>query len=145
MRTRECSGVYHLTVARLEPRVEIFVTYDGLGGLPDRSILADIVYELQRQSLDWFKVLDAIKQHGGRVGVSFLDYVSYGVGGGDATAEFPYGRMMLLWYEDDKLLLRRNPPLVPADDLPATEREVEILPIVSPVSAPPRDGQILST
>ena len=139
MRTKPCDGVLRLDVTALDPRVEIHVAYDGLAGLSRRSILSDLVTEIERKGPKELPILvAALKRHGGIVTLSYLDYVSYGIGGGDATAEQVYHRTMLLWHEParpatgkqprvpEHLVLDRNPSLVPAGG-------VGIAPAVNPL------------
>jgi hypothetical protein len=98
MRTKAVEGVLRVDVMALEPRPAVYLAYDGLGGLSQRPILRDLVDELQRQGPEPFaKFLDALRAHrSGQVHVYFADYVSYGIGGGDATAEFFFGTFLLL-------------------------------------------------
>ncbi|MCI4317445.1 MAG: hypothetical protein L3J96_02810 [Thermoplasmata archaeon] len=98
MRTKAVEGVLRLDVVTLDPRPAAYLAYDGLGGLSQRPILRDLVEELQRQGADAFpKFLEALRAHrSGQVHVYFADYVSYGIGGGDATAEFFFGTFLLL-------------------------------------------------
>ena len=98
MRTKAVEGVLRVDVMALEPRPAAYLAYDGLGGLSQRPILRDLVEELQRQGADAFpKFLGALRaHHSGQVHVYFADYVSYGIGGGDATAEFFFGTFLLL-------------------------------------------------
>lgn len=98
MRTKQVEGVLRLDVVALDPRPAIYLAYDGLGGLSQRPLLRDLVEELQRQGPDALKgLLDGLRRHhSGQVHVYFADYVSYGIGGGDATAEFFFGTFLLL-------------------------------------------------
>lgn len=98
MRTKAVEGVLKLDVVTLEPRPAIYLAYDGLGGLSQRPLLRDLVEELQRKGPDAFpKLLEALRRHrSGQVHVYFSDYVSYGIGGGDATAEFFFGTFLIL-------------------------------------------------
>jgi hypothetical protein len=98
MRTKAVEGVLRADVVALEPRPAVYLAYDGLGGLSQRPILRDLVDELQRQGPETFsKFLDALREHrSGQVHVYFADYVSYGIGGGDATAEFFFGTFLML-------------------------------------------------
>ncbi|HTT14321.1 MAG TPA: hypothetical protein VMG14_01405 [Thermoplasmata archaeon] len=123
-----------MDVVATDPRVEICVAYDGLTGLSQRSILRDIWDELVAKGPTEFqKLVEALKRHGGIVTVTYLDYVSYGIGGGDATAENTWPHTMLIWCEPARpaegipahVALRRNPPVVPALELPTVERQVE--------------------
>jgi hypothetical protein len=98
MRTKAVEGVLRVDVMALEPRPAAYLAYDGLGGLSQRPILRDLVEELQRQGPEAFaRFLEALRAHrSGQVHVYFSDYVSYGIGGGDATAEFFFGTFLLL-------------------------------------------------
>jgi hypothetical protein len=83
----------------LDLRPEVYLSYDGLGGLSQRPLLRDLVEELHRQGPQVLKdFLDAMRaRRMGYLHVDFADYVSYGIGGGDATAEFFFGRFMILY------------------------------------------------
>ena len=98
MRTKQVESVLRLDVVTLEPRPAVYLAYDGLGGLSQRPLLRDLVEELHRQGpkvlQDFLTALR--KTHSGQVHVYFADYVSYGIGGGDATAEFFFGTFLLL-------------------------------------------------
>jgi hypothetical protein len=98
MRTKQVDGVVRLDVVALDPRPAIYLAYDGLGGLSQRPLLRDVVEEIQRKGAESFTLfLDALRRHrSGQVHVYFSDYVSYGIGGGDATAEFFFGTFLLL-------------------------------------------------
>jgi hypothetical protein len=98
VRTKQVDGVLRLDVVALDPRPAIYLSYDGLGGLSQRPLLRDLVEEIQRKSAESFpNFLDALRRHrSGQVHVYFSDYVSYGIGGGDATAEFFFGTFLLL-------------------------------------------------
>jgi hypothetical protein len=98
MRTKQVDGVLRLDVVALDPRPAIYLSYDGLGGLSQRPLLRDLVEEIQRKGPESFPLfLDALRRHrSGMVHVYFSDYVSYGIGGGDATAEFFFGTFLLL-------------------------------------------------
>jgi hypothetical protein len=98
MRTKQVDGVLRMDVVTLDPRPAIYLAYDGLGGLSQRPLLRDIVEELQRKGSTAFQeFLDALKRHrSGMVHVYFADFVSYGIGGGDATAEFFFGTFLLM-------------------------------------------------
>ncbi|HTT74238.1 MAG TPA: hypothetical protein VMG99_08900 [Thermoplasmata archaeon] len=97
MRTKECEGVLRLDVCRLDPRPELYLCYDGLTGISKRSLLRDILDELERLGQKT-AFLAAVRGHSAQVHVYFHDYVSYGVGGGDATSEY-YFRTLLLLHE----------------------------------------------
>lgn len=99
MRTKPVDGVLRMDVVALDPRPALYLAYDGLGGLSQRPLLRDIVDELQRKGPEAVaSLLDSLKRHrSGQVHVYFSDYVSYGIGGGDATAEFFFGTFLLLY------------------------------------------------
>ena len=98
MRTKAVEGVLRLDVVSLDPRPAVYLAYDGLGGLSQRPLLRDLVEELQRKGTEGLTAfLDAIRRRrSGLVHVYFADYVSYGIGGGDASAEFFFGTFQLL-------------------------------------------------
>ncbi len=98
MRTKAVEGVLRVDIVTLDPRPAIYLAYDGLGGLSQRPLLRDLVEELQRKGPEPLaQFLDALRRHrSGQVHVYFSDYVSYGIGGGDATAEFFFGTFQLL-------------------------------------------------
>jgi hypothetical protein len=97
MRTKPVEGVLRLDVIQLDPP-ELYLAYDGLAGLSERPIVRDLVEELRRQGDEtWGKVLEALRhKRWGNVHVYFSDYVSYGIGGGEAAAEFYYRTLLLL-------------------------------------------------
>ncbi|MFZ1023806.1 MAG: hypothetical protein WAN87_06705 [Thermoplasmata archaeon] len=99
MRTKQVEGVLRLDVVALDPRPAVYLAYDGLGGLSQRPLLRDLIEELQRKGPEALRsFLDALRRHhSGQVHVYFADYVSYGIGGGDATAEFFFGTFLLLY------------------------------------------------
>ncbi|MCI4321450.1 MAG: hypothetical protein L3K18_05320 [Thermoplasmata archaeon] len=114
MRTKQVESVLRLDVVTLEPRPAVYLAYDGLGGLSQRPLLRDLVEELHRQGPNVLKdFLTALrKTHSGQVHVYFADYVSYGIGGGDATAEFFFGTFLVLHEaatasEPEQLVLQR--------------------------------------
>lgn len=98
MRTKPVEGVVRLDVVALDPRPAIYLAYDGLAGISQRPILRDLWDELERKGpAESRKLLDALRQRrSGQVHVYFSDYVSYGIGGGDAAAEFFLGTFLLL-------------------------------------------------
>jgi hypothetical protein len=98
MRTKQVEGVLRLDVVALEPRPAIYLVYDGLAGVGQRPILRDMVDELARKGpQELAKFLETLrKRHSGQVHVYFADYVSYGIGGGDATSEFFLGTFLIL-------------------------------------------------
>ena len=98
MRTKPVEGVLRLDVVALDPRPAIYLAYDGLAGISQRPLLRDLVEELERKGPgELAKFLDALRRHrSGQVHVYFSDYVSYGIGGGDAAAEFFLGTFLVL-------------------------------------------------
>ena len=132
MRTKQVDGVLRLDVVALDPRPAIYLSYDGLGGLSQRPLLRDVVEEIQRKGPEAFsQFLDALRRHrSGQVHVYFSDYVSYGIGGGDATAEFFFGTFLLL-HE-------------PAHDDPSAPHDPEQLMLLRPggVERLPLDGLV---
>ncbi len=98
MRTKPAEGVLRLDVVALDPRPAVYLAYDGLAGITQRPIVRDLLEELQRKGPEEAgKFLDALRRHrSGQVHVYFSDYVSYGIGGGDATAEFFLGTYLIL-------------------------------------------------
>ena len=98
MRTKPVEGVLRLDVVALDPRPAVYLAYDGLAGISQRPILRDLVEELERKGPEELaKFLAALRQrHSAQVHVYFSDYVSYGIGGGDAAAEFFLGTFLLL-------------------------------------------------
>jgi len=98
MRTKPVEGVLRLDVVALDPRPAVYLSYDGLAGISQRPILRDLVDELSRKDPeDLQKFLEALRRHrSGQIHVYFSDYVSYGIGGGDAAAEFFLGTFLLL-------------------------------------------------
>lgn len=99
MRTKPVEGVLRLDVVALEPRPAIYLAYDGLAGISQRPILRDLVEEIERKGPDEMgRFLSALRtRRSGQVHVYFSDYVSYGIGGGDAAAEFFLGTFLLLY------------------------------------------------
>jgi hypothetical protein len=98
MRTKPVEGVVRLDVVSLDPRPAIYLAYDGLAGVSQRPILRDLWDEVERKGPEESRrLLDALRQRrSGQVHVYFSDYVSYGIGGGDAAAEFFLGTFLLL-------------------------------------------------
>ncbi|MCI4345199.1 MAG: hypothetical protein L3K07_00365 [Thermoplasmata archaeon] len=119
MRTKSVDGVLRVDVMRLEPRPALYMAYDGLGGLSQRPLLRDLVEELQRQGPEGFgKLLESLRlHHSAQLHVYFSDYVSYGIGGGDATAEFFFGTFLLL----------HAPPKPAQGSTPATQEELLLI------------------
>ncbi len=118
MRTKPVEGVLRLDVVSLDPRPAVYLAYDGLAGLSLRPLLRDLIEELQRKgSADLTAFLAAIRERrSGYLHVYFSDYVSYGVGGGDATAEFFFGTYLLL----------HRPPVQLAEGRPAQGEELQL-------------------
>src|SRR5215472_17300122 len=98
MRTKAVEGVLRLDVVTLDPRPAVYLSYDGLGGLSQRPLLRDLIEELHRQGPEALgRFLESVRKHrSGQIHVYFSDYVSYGIGGDDATAEFFFGTFLLL-------------------------------------------------
>ncbi|MGP8078383.1 MAG: hypothetical protein ACLQD8_04565 [Thermoplasmata archaeon] len=98
MRTKPVEAVLRLDIVALEPRPAIYLSYDGLAGLSQRPILRDLMDEIERKGTEEAKnFLEAIRRRrSAQVHVYFSDYVSYGIGGGDAAAEFFLGTFLLL-------------------------------------------------
>jgi hypothetical protein len=98
MRTKPVEGVLRLDVVALDPRPAVYLAYDGLAGISQRPLLRDLVEELERKGPgELAKFLDALRKHrSGQIHVYFSDYVSYGIGGGDAAAEFFLGTFLVL-------------------------------------------------
>lgn len=98
MRTKPVEGVLRLDVVALDPRPALYLAYDGLSGISQRPIVRDLLDELDRKGPEETKkFLDSLRRHrSGQVHVYFSDYVSYGIGGGDATAEFFLGTFLVL-------------------------------------------------
>ncbi len=109
MRTKPCEGVLRADLVSTVPRAEAFIVYDGLAGLSYRRMLRDVLEELQRQGpepRDQF--LEVMRRRGsGRLFVEFSDYVSYGIGGGDAIAELSFGSFLMLHMKADGELPER--------------------------------------
>lgn len=126
MRTKPVEGVLRVDVVTLDPRPAVYLAYDGLAGLSQRPMLRDLLEELGRQGPESLRTfIDALrKRHSGQIHVYFSDYVSYGVGGGDATSEFFFGTYLILHEpaqngQPEELLLQRpggteRQPLEPA-------------------------------
>jgi len=87
--------------------------YDGLAGLSNRSILRDVAEELARQEQLPAFLRPLQKSGSAQVHITFYDYVSYGVGGGDASSEFWYGSFLVLWV-DATHPFRGEAPTTPA-------------------------------
>ncbi|MGB6499881.1 MAG: hypothetical protein WBG19_00555 [Thermoplasmata archaeon] len=98
MRTKPVEAVLRLDIVALEPRPAIYLSYDGLAGLSQRPILRDLMEEIERKGTEESRAfLEAIRRRrSAQVHVYFSDYVSYGIGGGDAAAEFFLGTFLLL-------------------------------------------------
>ena len=98
MRTKPAEGVLRVDLVAFDPRPAVYLAYDGLAGISQRPIVRDLMDEIERKGPEESaKFLDALRRHrSGQVHVYFSDYVSYGIGGGDATAEFFLGTYLLL-------------------------------------------------
>ena len=98
MRTKPAEGVLRVDLVALDPRPAVYLAYDGLAGISQRPIVRDLMDEIERKGPEeTARFLDALRRHrSGQVHVYFSDYVSYGIGGGDATAEFFLGTYLLL-------------------------------------------------
>ncbi len=98
MRTKPAEGVLRVDLVALDPRPAVYLAYDGLAGISQRPIVRDLMDEIERKGpAEAAKFVDALRRHrSGQVHVYFSDYVSYGIGGGDATAEFFLGTYLLL-------------------------------------------------
>jgi hypothetical protein len=98
MRTKPAEGVLRVDLVALDPRPAVYLAYDGLAGISQRPIVRDLMDEVERKGPEEARAfVDALRRHrSGQVHVYFSDYVSYGIGGGDATAEFFLGTYLLL-------------------------------------------------
>jgi len=98
MRTKPAEGVLRVDLVALDPRPAVYLAYDGLAGISQRPIVRDLMDEIERKGPEEAKAfVDALRRHrSGAIHVYFSDYVSYGIGGGDATAEFFLGTYLLL-------------------------------------------------
>ncbi len=117
MRTKQVEGVLRADVVAWEPRPAVYLAYDGLAGVSQRPILRDLLDELARKGpAELAKFVDTLRRgHSGQVHVYFADYVSYGIGGGDATSEFFLGTFLLL-----------HEPARPAGDGPAVPEHLAL-------------------
>ncbi|MEM0129364.1 MAG: hypothetical protein QXG65_04290 [Thermoplasmata archaeon] len=97
MRTKVCRAARHVHICSLEPP-EVYLIYDGLIGVSNRRIAADILHGLRAGGEDRLRsFVEAIRRRRwARVWVDFDDYVQYGPGGGEATAEFYFGTFRML-------------------------------------------------
>ena len=95
MRTKICDGVRELRLVNERP-LEVYMVYDGLAGLTLRNILPDIQQDLEAQGKFGRFVAAIRERRWANLGVYFHDYVSHGIGGGDATAEFFFGSLLIL-------------------------------------------------
>jgi hypothetical protein len=132
VRTKPVEGVMRLDVVALDPRPAVYLSYDGLAGVSQRPILRDLFDELERKGPEETrKFLQALRRHrSGQVHVYFSDYVSYGIGGGDAAAEFFLGTFLIL-----------HEPARPAGKEPAVPEHVALFRPAGveriPLEAPP--------
>ena len=98
MRTKAVEGVLRVEITRLEPRPEIWAHLRR----PLRPLPASHAPRHHRGAHpggpgDPQDVPEGhVEGRGGSVHVYFADYVSYGVGGGDATSEFFFGTYLIL-------------------------------------------------
>lgn len=76
---------------------EFVVVYSGLGGISARNMLEDLLNGLKRKPKETYDgALLALRRRGAAsVAAYYRDYVSYGIGGGDATVEHYLGAFML--------------------------------------------------
>ncbi len=112
MKIKRVEGVQKVRITSLTPGPEIYASYDGLAGLSERTILKDLLNELERGTVEVLAGVDRkggstrisreefislIREKGsGRVYVYFEDYVSYGAGAGEEVAEFFFRSMPLV-------------------------------------------------
>ncbi len=99
MRTKKAERVRNFEIIGVDPRPALYLSYDGLSGISERSILHDLLEQLQHLGPERYtEFLEGLRRHhSAYVHIYFHDYVSYGVGGGEATAEFFYGTHLLLY------------------------------------------------
>ncbi len=99
MRTKKAERVRNFEIIGVEPHPALYVAYDGLAGVAERSILHDLLEQLQMLGPErYLELMEGLRRHrSAYVHIYFHDYVSYGVGGGEATAEFFYGTYLLLY------------------------------------------------
>ena len=95
MRTKICDGVRELRLVNERP-LEVYMVYDGLAGPTLRNVLPDIQQDLEAQGKFGLFVAAIRKRRWANLWVYFHDYVSYGIGGGDTTAEFFFGSLLIL-------------------------------------------------
>jgi hypothetical protein len=98
MRTKVVEGILRLDVVRVDPpKPSLYVAYDGLVGISQRPILKDVLEELDRMGNETAQAFlrAAVRCRHAEFCVYFSDYVSYGIGGGDAVAEFFYKTLEL--------------------------------------------------
>jgi hypothetical protein len=98
MRTKPVEGVLRLET-NVEPKPSAYLVYDGLAGISERKKIMDMIDFLDNEDVTLAKrkaFLKAVEKSGSaEVQVYFQDYVSYGVGGGEATSEFLFGTFRL--------------------------------------------------
>ncbi len=98
MRTTLSTRVLEAKVVTWEPHPEIYAVYDGLIGIASRPVLAEIFEVLRTDSMGFRRFTEVLqKRRSGRLFLYFMDYVSYGLGGGDAVASFPFRTQLLLY------------------------------------------------
>ena len=100
MRSKKCLQLLSTKIRGTQPRPEIYARYDGLVGLTKRDMADDIRCFLRDHlNVDMFAL---VRPRAVPVWVYFDDYVSYGVGGGDATEEMFYGTYLLIPVRPDR-------------------------------------------
>jgi hypothetical protein len=99
MQTKPCEGVLRIDLTATDPIPELYLVYDGLAGIDARPMLRDILGSLEEKNpAELKRFVEAIRRRrSARCAVYFHDYVSYGIGGGDATSEY-YKRTHLILY-----------------------------------------------
>lgn len=118
MKIKRVESIQKTRVISLEPRPEIYVSYDGLAGLSQRPILKEFLGELDRGAVDYVggganqgaastinrdRLIAELKKRGaGEIYVYFDDYVSYGAGAGEEVGEFFFKSMPLLYIPASK-------------------------------------------
>jgi len=128
MRTALCNRLLRVEVVSHDPHPEVYALYDGLIGLSSRPVLAEIIEALRVEPVGFRRFTEALqKRRSARLFLSFMDYVSYGLGGGDAMAEFRFRTQLLLFDSPSTEFPSgsvRRMQLQPLADLGATLLEV---------------------